>query len=100
MFRIIHQLIAFLLPHRHWDAMRRQHRFQSYVLRKKALNGSYNSKHPFLLAGGHSPIPWLNLREGPLAESHTTVIIPFDDRVFFVRSLNRAQIPSWFSEVA
>jgi hypothetical protein len=35
-----------------------------------------------------------------LAESHTTVVIPFDDRVLLVRSLNRAQIPSWFSEVA
>ena len=33
-------------------------------------------------------------------ESCTTVIIPFDNRVFVVRSLNRAQFPIWFSEVA
>ena len=32
----------------------------------------------------------LDLLEGALAESHTTVIIPFDDRVLFVCSLNRA----------
>ena len=33
-------------------------------------------------------------------ESCTTVIIPFDNRVFVVRSLNRAQFPIGFSEVA
>ena len=33
-------------------------------------------------------------------ESHATVVIPFDHRVFFVRSLNRTQFHSWFSEVA
>jgi len=33
-------------------------------------------------------------------ESHTTVIIPFDDRVIFVRLLNRAEFSSRLSEVA
>ena len=31
---------------------------------------------------------------------HTTVIIPFDDRVIFVRLLNCAEFPSRLSEVA
>jgi hypothetical protein len=35
-----------------------------------------------------------------LVESHTTVIIPFDDRVIFVRLLNCAEFSSWLSEVA
>jgi hypothetical protein len=35
-----------------------------------------------------------------LGESHATVIIPFDDRVIFVRLLNRAEFSSWLSEVA
>ena len=33
-------------------------------------------------------------------ESHTTVIIPFDDRVIFVSLLNCAEFSSWLSEVA
>jgi hypothetical protein len=33
-------------------------------------------------------------------ESHATVIIPFDDRVIFVRLLNRAEFSSRLSEVA
>jgi hypothetical protein len=32
----------------------------------------------------------LNLLKPRLAESHTTVIIPLDDRVIFVSALNRA----------
>jgi hypothetical protein len=35
-----------------------------------------------------------------LVESHTTVIIPLDDRVIFVSLLNCAEFSSWFSEVA
>jgi hypothetical protein len=35
-----------------------------------------------------------------LAESHPTVIIPFDDRVIVVRLLNCAQFSSRHSEVA
>jgi hypothetical protein len=35
-----------------------------------------------------------------LVKSHTTVIIPFDDRVIFVCSLNGAEFPSRLSEVA
>jgi len=35
-----------------------------------------------------------------LVESCTTIVIPFDYRVFFVGSLNRTQFPIWFSEVA
>jgi hypothetical protein len=42
----------------------------------------------------------LNLLERRLGESHATVIIPFDDRVIFVRLLNRAEFSSWLSEVA
>src|ERR1022692_3005766 len=41
----------------------------------------------------------LNLLERRLVESHTTVIIPFDDRVIFVRLLNCAEFPSGLSEV-
>ena len=33
-------------------------------------------------------------------KSHTTVIIPFDDRVIFVRLLNCAEFSSRFSEIA
>ena len=33
-------------------------------------------------------------------KSHTTVIIPFDDRVIFVRLLHCAEFSSRFSEVA
>jgi hypothetical protein len=35
-----------------------------------------------------------------LVESHTTVSIPFDDRVIFVSSLNCSQLSSRLSEVA
>jgi len=47
--------------------------------------------------------PWpgdLNLLEPRLVESHTTVIIPFDDRVIFVNLLNCAEFSSRLSEVA
>ena len=33
-------------------------------------------------------------------QSHTTVIIPFDDRVIFVSLFNRAEFSSGLSEVA
>jgi hypothetical protein len=42
----------------------------------------------------------LNLLERRLVDSHTTVIIPFDDRVIFVRLLNCAEFSSRLSEVA
>jgi hypothetical protein len=42
----------------------------------------------------------LYLLERRLVESRTTIIIPLDNRVFVVRSLNRAQFPIWFSEAA
>jgi hypothetical protein len=35
-----------------------------------------------------------------LVESRTTVIIPLDDRIFFVSSLNCADFSSWLSEVS
>jgi hypothetical protein len=38
--------------------------------------------------------------EPRLMDSHTTVIIPFDNRVIFVRSLDGTQFPSRYSEVA
>jgi hypothetical protein len=100
MFRIVHQLIAFPLPHGLWDVMRHQHGFQSYILRKKTLNGSHNAKHPFLLAGGHSSLPKLDLLEPRLVESRTSVIIPLDDRVLFIRLLHRTQFSSRLSEGA
>ena len=42
----------------------------------------------------------LNLLERRLVESHATVVIPLDDRVLFVGSLNCAEFSSWLSEVA
>src|ERR1700687_454613 len=42
----------------------------------------------------------LNFLEPRLAESHTTVIIPFDDGVIFVRLLHSAEFSSRLSEVA
>jgi len=42
----------------------------------------------------------LNLLEPRLVESHTTVIIPLDDRVIFVSLLNCAEFSSRLSEVA
>jgi hypothetical protein len=42
----------------------------------------------------------VNLLEPRLVESHTTVIIPFDDRVIFVRLLNCAEFSGRLSEVA
>jgi len=41
-----------------------------------------------------------DLLEPRLVHSHTTVIIPFDDRVLFVRLLNCAELPRRLSEVA
>ena len=42
----------------------------------------------------------LNLLEPRLSESHTTVFIPLNHRVIFVRLLNRAEFPGRLSEVA
>jgi hypothetical protein len=42
----------------------------------------------------------LNLLERRLVESHATVVIPLDDRVLFVSSLNCAEFSSRLSEVA
>ena len=42
----------------------------------------------------------LNLLERRLVHSHTSVIIPLDDRVIFVSLLNCAEFSSRFSEVA
>jgi hypothetical protein len=44
--------------------------------------------------------PGLGLLEPHLAESHTTVIIPFDNHVFFVSLLDCANFSSRLSEVA
>ena len=43
---------------------------------------------------------WLDLLKRRLVESHTTVIIPFNDRVVFVSLLYRAEFSSRFSEVS
>jgi hypothetical protein len=48
----------------------------------------------------HPELGWLNLFQRRLVESHATVIIPLDDRVLFVSSLNCADFSSWLSEVA
>jgi len=42
----------------------------------------------------------LNLLERGLVDSHTTVIIPFDNRVVFVSSLNCSEFSRRLSEVA
>jgi hypothetical protein len=42
----------------------------------------------------------LNLLERRLVDSHSTIIIPFDDRVIFVRSFNCAELSGRLSEVA
>ena len=42
----------------------------------------------------------LNLLEGRLVNSHATVVIPLDDRVIFVSSLDCAEFSSRLSEVA
>jgi hypothetical protein len=46
------------------------------------------------------PCCGLNLLEPRLVEPHTTVVIPFDDRVIFVSLLNCAEFSSRLSEVA
>ena len=42
----------------------------------------------------------LNLLEGRLVESHATIVIPLDDSVLFVSSLNCAEFSGRLSEVA
>jgi hypothetical protein len=42
----------------------------------------------------------LKLLERRLVKSHTTVVIPFDDRVIFVNLPNRAEFSRRYSEVA
>jgi hypothetical protein len=51
-----------------------------------------------ILRGGYTE--GLNLLEPRLVKSHSTVIIPFDDRVIIVSLLNRAEFSSRLSEVA
>jgi len=54
-----------------------------------------------LRLGRSGPASWgLNLLERRLVESHTTAIVPFDDRVIFVSLFNRTQLSSRLSEVA
>ena len=63
----------------------------------KKLTNSTNVLHRTALV---LPCCGLNLLEPRLAESHTTVIIPFDDRVVFVSLLNCAELSKWLSEIA
>jgi len=42
---------------------------------------------------------WLNLLERWLVDPHTTVIIPFDFSVIFVRSLDGAEFSSWLAKI-
>jgi hypothetical protein len=58
-----------------------------------ALKRCATQNHEFFRGG-------LNFLEPRLAESHTTIIIPFDDCVIFVRLLHCAKISSRHSEVA
>jgi hypothetical protein len=51
------------------------------------------------VGGSVQPCCELHLLERWLVESHTTIIIPFDDCVLFVRSLNCAEFSSRLSEV-
>ena len=48
----------------------------------------------------HDPICGLGLLEQGLMKSRATIIVPFDNRVIFVRSLNRPEFPSRRPEVA
>jgi hypothetical protein len=47
-----------------------------------------------------APVCLLKLLEPRLVESHSPIVIPFDDRVIVIRLLNRAQFSRRPSEVA
>jgi hypothetical protein len=50
--------------------------------------------------GSGSPVWSLNLFEPRLAESHSTVVVRFDNRVLVVSLLNCTHFPGWHSKVA
>jgi hypothetical protein len=52
------------------------------------------------LAGSAEPGRGLNLLEPPLSQPRAAVFIPLHDHVILVSLLNRAEFPSWLSEVA
>jgi hypothetical protein len=64
-----------------------------FTIESGKVNGSADGSLP-------EPCRELHLLEQRLVESHTTVIIPFEDRVIVVRLLNGAQFSSRLSEVA
>jgi hypothetical protein len=68
-------------------------------LKVKSLPRSPHYLHSarFRLQSSDLRAAFLELR---LVESHPTVIIPLDDRVFFVSSLHCAEFSRWLSEVA
>jgi hypothetical protein len=55
---------------------------------------------PQKLGRSAQPCCGLDLLERRLVQPHTTVVIPFDDRVIFVSFLNCAEFSSRLSEVA
>jgi hypothetical protein len=74
----------------------------THQLVTKPLRSSTSAKSPS--ASASRSIPSLtrraNFLEQWLVESHTTVTIPFDDRVIFVSLLNCAEFSSRLSEVS
>jgi hypothetical protein len=62
-----------------------------------AVSPHYLHSARFRLQSSDLRAAFLELR---LVESHPTVIIPLDDRVFFVSSLHCAEFSRWLSEVA
>jgi len=62
-----------------------------------AVSPHYLHSARFRLQSSDLRAAFLELR---LVESHPTVIIPLDDRVFFVSSFHCAEFSRWLSEVA
>jgi hypothetical protein len=83
-------------------------RLQRRALSRRILPRTAGSLKPSLrnlriwlpLRRSAQPCCGLDLLERRLMESHTTVIVPFDDRVIFVSLLNCAEFSSRLSEVA
>jgi hypothetical protein len=74
-------------------------KYQRSFQKKSATMVQTHNVFPQLGRSGR-PRCGLNLLEPRLVESHATVIIPFDDRVLFIRSLNCAEFPGRLSEIA
>jgi hypothetical protein len=76
---------------------RKTRRFRSLEIVRQALP---DNTLAYCALQQSQPCCGLNLLEPRLTESHTTVIIPFDDSVVFVSLLNCAELSKWLSEIA